>query len=380
MKSSLLYVLLALILLACNRPESGSANLSYNKDAILLSSAEGFSIQKFNDYKILSVFDPWQKSEGVVFKYLLAKDSAMVPAQLKHLPFIKIPVNRVLTLSTTHIAFIDTLTGINSITGVSGSQYVYDGELRKRIISGDVRDIGYDQSLNYELIIDMEPDVIFMYGVEGTVGSTISKLQDLGLQPVMCGDYLEAHPLGKVEWIKFFGEFYDKGREADIIYRGIDSAYIAVSDLSAGLEKKPAVLSGLPWKNTWYVPGGDSFAARLIEDAGGNYLWSDDNSEEAIPLDLESVYLKAMEADIWINPGDVSTLDELYKFDERFRHLSVLSDGQVFNNHNRINNFGGNDYWESGALRPDLIIADLFKIFHPELSRDHELIYYSKLK
>jgi len=128
------------------------------------------------------------------------------------------------------------------------------------------------------------------------------------------------------------------------------------------------------------MAGGNSFAARLIKDAGGSYLWRDNPSTQAIPLDLESVYSKAVGAHIWINPGAASSLEELEHFDERLGALPVLQTGNVYGNNRRLTHGGGNDYWESGSVRPDLVLADLIALFHPDLMTDHQFIYYRKLK
>jgi len=222
--------------------------------------------------------------------------------------------------------------------------------------------------------------VIFLYGVEGNVMTTVEKLADLGIPAVFCGEYLENHPLGKAEWIRFFSLFYNKEAEASHFFDRIDSTYTALSELVGGIMPRPRVLNGLPWKDTWYMAGGKSFAAKFIEDAGGDFLWSDNPSGQAVPLDLESVYLRAVDADIWINPGAAGSLEDIRQLDARLGDLKVLESAQVFNNNARINSAGGNDYWESGTVRPDLILADLIGVFHPGLLSDHRFVYYRQLK
>ncbi len=243
-----------------------------------------------------------------------------------------------------------------------------------------MKDVGYGQGIDFEGIVGLEPDVIFLYGVEGQVVGTLEKLTDLGIPAVFCGEYLEPHPLGKAEWIRFFSLFYEKEKQSANFFKGIDSAYNFLAALASRVSSKPNVLTGLPWKDTWYMAGGRSFAARLIEDAGGAYLWKETSSTQAIPLDLESVYLKAVKADIWINPGAALSLSDILLLDERLGGLSVLNAGKVFNNNARISKGGGNDYWESGTVRPDLILADLIHVFHPDLLTDHRFVYYRQLK
>ena len=267
-----------------------------------------------------------------------------------------------------------------SIKGVSGTGFIYNENLRQRIDGGEILDVGYDQGLSYESIVGLEPDVLFMYGVEGSVMASSQKLAELKVPVVFCGDYLEAHPLGKAEWIRFFSLFYEKDVEAGHFYKKIDSLYTANQALAGTVDNKPLVLTGLPWKDSWYIAGGDSFAARLIEDAGGQYLWADHPSSQAVPMDLESVYSRAVNANIWINPGAASSLQDLRGFDQRFEELEVLQHVRVFNNNARVNPSGGNDYWESGAVRPDLVLKDLITVFHPDLLTDHRFIYYRQLK
>lgn len=371
--------LIALVLLAGCHPVSEykqgePAKGSYAK------YATGFELDDHISFKILHVYDPWQSSKGVSFSYVLAADPSLVPDSLEHLIFIKTPVRRVITLSTTHVAMIDQLGQEQSIKGVSGSGFIFTEKLRKRITNQEVKDVGYDQGLSYETIVGINPDVLFMYGVEGNVMATSRKLRELEIPVVFCGDYLETHPLGKAEWIRFFSVFYDLEREAEVFFKDIDSLYHSHKSLTGNLMHKPWVLTGLPWKDTWYMAGGKSFAARLIQDAGGVYLWADHASTQAVPMDLESVYARAVNADIWINPGAATSLNDLNDFDERFQDLRVLKTAKIFNNNLRINASGGNDYWESGAVRPDLVLKDLIKVFHPDLLTDDPFIYYRQLK
>lgn len=343
------------------------------------SHATRFDIQAAEDYTILKVYNPWQKSEGTTYTYILGDNQEEVPDSLSGFPFITTPVSRVVTMSTTHVAMIAELGESGSIKGASGTSFIYNADIRLSCEKGLTADVGYGQGLNYELLVDLEPDVVFLYGVEGNVTSTAEKLTELGLTVVYCAEYLEPDPLGKAEWIRFFAPFYKKETEADRFFNRVDSAYMALCSLTDSLSDKPKILTGLPWKDTWYVAGGKSFAARLISDAGGLYLWNDDVSDEAIPLDLESVFSRAILADTWINPGVAFSLDELLKFDERFSALPALSTGSVYNNNARISPEGGNDYWESATTRPDLILADLITVFHPHLMGDHSLVYYKKL-
>lgn len=352
-------------------PYSGTAYTSY---------ATGFRVSQEDSYTRVTVLNPWQYSQDVSYTYILSDRKETLPDSVRNLPWIRVPVQKVVCLSTTHVAMIDQLGQAASIAGLSGSELIYSPEIRERMASGAVVDVGYGPSLDFESIVELDPDVLFIYGVEGNVVATLEKLKELGVPAVFCGEYLEPHPLGKAEWIKFFSLFFDLEPRASDFFQHIDSSYQHLTKLASAVNEKPRVLTGLPWKDTWYMAGGESFAARLIADAGGDFLWSDNSSSQAIPLDLESVYLRAVNAGVWINPGAANCLEDIGRLDERFMELRVVQQGEVYNNNLRINAGGGNDYWESGTVRPDLVLADLIKVFHPDLLADHRYVYYRQLK
>jgi iron complex transport system substrate-binding protein len=374
------FALTLLFLLSCHRDGGNAADAGMRSGSAFTAYATRFDVTECGTFRLLRVFDPWQNSHGIAFTYVLGSSRETVPDSLSACPFIRVPVKRVVTMSTTHVAMINALGAGTSIMGASGSRFIYDPVLRSRLDAGLIREVGYEPGLDYEAIVDLDPDVVFIYGVESSVSAAAGKLGEMGVPVVYCAEYLEDHPLGKAEWIRFFGLFYGLEDRALDFFRSVDSSYRNIALIASKAENRPRVLTGLPWKDTWYVAGGQSFAARLIRDAGGTYLWEDDPSTEAIPLDLESVYSKAVEADIWINPGLARSLDELVRFDERFAGLPTVVNGSVYNNTARFSPGGGNDYWESGTIRPDLILADLLVIFHPGILPDPSLFYYRKLK
>jgi iron complex transport system substrate-binding protein len=345
------------------------------------SYAGNFILSDDSATRVLTVLHPWQGSEGKSYRYLLCDTAQDSPPSIpeKDITVVKLPVKKVVITSTTHIPYISELGHINSILGVSGQNYICDSVLSERIRNGQVRDIGYDQSLNYELIISLRPDVVFAYGVTGEISNHISRLAKLGIPVVIISEYLEGHPLGKAEWIRVFAAFFGEEKLGDSLFLATSTTYEAMAEIAAAVKHKPGVLSGLPWNDIWYVPGGQSFAARLIYDAGGNYLWKDNGSFEAIPLDIEAVYKTAREAEFWINPGAALSKQEILSLDSRLGELKAFRTDHVYNNNARLNVYGGNDYWESGVMHPDIILKDLIQIFHPDVLPGRVMIYYRKL-
>jgi iron complex transport system substrate-binding protein len=276
-----LTIIVLLSLYSCSVPEQAekqTENRYSNK----------FSVRDYERFAVLSIFNPWQQSQGVEINYVLSDDPGNIPDSLKDITFIKTPVSEVVVFSTTHIGFINALEETGSIKGVSGLNYSCDPLIRTASKKGLVYEVGTPPNINYERIIAINPDLVFLYGLETSVSGIRSRLENAGIPVVLIAEYLEKHPLGKMEWIKLFGWLYNKKELSRKIFQEASESYEFYKKKVTEIENKPSVLIGLPWKETWYMAGGNSFSAKLIEDAGGNYLWSENSSSEFIPLSLEA--------------------------------------------------------------------------------------------
>lgn len=206
------------------------------------------------------------------------------------------------------------------------------------------------------------------------------KIEELGVPVVINAEYLEEHPLGRAEWIKFMALFLGKEKEADEVFKMIEKNYLSTKALTEKAEKKPTVLSGVVYSDAWFMPGGQNYAAKLINDAGCEYLWSSDSSKGFLQLSFESVYEKAHAADLWIGVGSYSTLEEIKNGDERYTKFNPYQTKQVYTFNARKGAKGGSEFLELGYLRPDMILNDLVKIAHPDLLPEYELYFHKKLE
>ena len=366
-----------------NKPESARQNLPDINPVIseVNRYAQGFSITEFSDFSIVEVKKPWQGSDQLNFKYLLVKDGIKVPDSIsKGADMISLPVERIVCTSTTHIAMLDALGKTETIVGVSGTDLITNKEIKERIKLGEIRDIGYGRELNYEVLVSLRPDVVLIYGVESEMTGLIHKLKDLGISVLMNGEYLEEEPLGKMEWIKLMATLFGLEEKAGVLFDSVATRYESLKSKTENVNHRPVVLTGLPWKDVWYVSPGNTANAKFIEAAGATYLWEDLKSDKAIPMDLESVYLKAGNAEYWINTGTARSIEQIISMDSRFSHFPPINSGKVYNNTAKVNSTGGNDYWESGLVHPDIILSDLINIFHPGLLEEETLVYYQKLQ
>jgi iron complex transport system substrate-binding protein len=342
--------------------------------------AKGFDIEAQDKWTRLRIRNPWQQAVDVNFEYWLG--TAEVPADssipLKH--YIRVPVSKVICLSTTFIGFIDCLDREHTIAGISGKQYVTCPSLMDEIESGELPDVGYDENLNYEKIVEIQPDVVFIYGITGTVTSIMARLEEMGIKAVVVAEYLEETPLSKLEWLKYMAAFYNLLPQAELLFDSVAARYNRLSGMASGEPVKPSVLLGLPWGGTWYVSGGNSYMASLIHDAGGNYLWKDLPYSDSQPVSLEKVFERAYKADFWINTGDAGNKRDILQVDERFTHIKAFAEDAVYNNIGQLNARGGNAYFESGVVEPDIILADIISVLHPHLLPSHTMKYYRKLQ
>jgi iron complex transport system substrate-binding protein len=370
-----IFILLIFTLNSCSSPKETNTTPQY-----VNSFAKGFEIQKFNGFQQVIVKNPWQKAQGESFSYILTPRPASVPDSLQTKTIIKTPVKRVIVFSSTHVGNIAALGKSSGIVGVSGKDFISDSTVRFSLEKQKCYDIGFAPNIDFERILELKPDLVFLYGLDPSVTGLVKRLEDVGIRSVLVSEFLEDHPLGKAEWLLFFSAFFESERAGDSIFTVVKQNYLALRDSIANIKTNPFVLVGLPWKDTWYMAGGKSFTAKLIEDAGGKYLWEENLNTDFIPLDLESVFQKAINADVWINTGSAGNRAEILSADPRFRHVKAFQNGNLFNNNARVNSTGGNDFWESGTVRPDWILKDLIRIFHTDDSVKHDLFYYKKLE
>lgn len=380
MKSFWFLILLFFFISSCKRRNETTALYTSNEHTEYnVKYSQGFELNSSGETILLTVKNPWQGASGIQYKYVLS-DTFKTSHFIDDFTWaVKTPVKNVICLSTTHIGLISFFGQTRTITGVSGKDYIVNELVRHEIDNHNIYDVGYDEGLNYELIVKLKPDVVFAYGVSGSVTNTVRKLNELGIPVILIGEYLEPDPLGKMEWVKAVSAFYEMYDE--VLHR-FDSAAARYNDLRAlagNTGNNPEVLLGLPWRGNWYVSGARSFIARLIADAGGHYIWRDLDFNESRPLGLEMIYEKALTADFWINPGEARTIKEIISVDPRFANLPSIVNDKVFNNDNRLSETGGNDFFETGVVEPDIILSDLITILHPHLLPSHKLKYYRKV-
>jgi iron complex transport system substrate-binding protein len=354
-------------------------NIDYFPEKMTVEIASGMRIEYHNNYKVVSIPMPWQDANES-FRYILVQCGTPAPEGYADATFVEVPIHSIVAMSTTYLAQLDSLDLLDSLVAIDTSMYTSNPKIIEAVKAGKVAEVGSGQQLNIEAVLNLDPDVVMTYGGSGPDYDSHPKLIEAGQTVVLNADFMENHPLGRAEWVKFVAAFYNQEARATQIFNGVRERYTALANLAAASNTRPRVFANTPYSGTWYMPGGASYIARLLSDAGSQYVWADDTTTGTLYLSTEVVYEKAANADYWINISYTPTLEALKSADPRFADFSAFQNSRVYANDLRSTANGGNDFFESGAANPDVILADLIKIFHPDLLIDHALIYYFQVK
>lgn len=370
------FLLLFFSLVACKKNETADVV----KPEIAKNSVEyasGLSIIKQDGYSVVTVSNPWPNANKK-FTYILKEKQATVPDSLKSYTTIKVPLESIVVTSTTNIPFLEMLEVENKLIGFPHTDYISSEKTRALIDKGSVKDVGQNEKLNVEQLIELSPELIVTFGVDNN-NPTLDNLKKSGLNVLIQGDWMEQSPLGKAEWIKLYGALFGKEEKAKELFDKIVLSYNQAKKLVATKEVNSTVLYGSMYQDVWYVAKGSSWVAQFIKDAQANYLWSNLEGSGSEGLSFEKVLDKAKTAHFWIATGSFKTLDELAKSNPHYGEFDAFKNKTIYTFESKIGATGGTIYYELSPSRPDLVLKDYVKIFHPDVLPSYEFTFASKL-
>lgn len=358
--------------------EKFDPNKDYFPDKAEISEADNFSIQYENSYQVLTVNEPFPGAPAE--QYVLVKCGAPAPkldGDLADAPQISIPVQSLYSASTTHLPMLEELDALDALSGVSNGDMVTNEEVAEAVESGEVAEYAADGAVDVEKIVADDPEVLITGGVDDP---SYAQLRNADIDVLANAEWLEKTALGRAEWIKYFGALTDNQKEATEDFNRIAADYKEALAKVADVAPVNTLMGNMN-EGTWYMPTAGSYTGKMYQDAAAVWPWENEPGNESLPLDFEAVIAKAADAKLWIvNTAWESKADAL-KEDDRYSELAAMDeDGQVWNANKATNANGGNDYWESGVLRPDLVLKDLIAILHPDLMPGHEFVYFQELK
>ena len=354
-------------------------------DTVVFKYATQLNIVRHEDYTEVEVKNPWKEGK-ILHRYLLVPDS-IDPQDISltsyHSPLtstiVRTPLRRSVMFTTVHCAMLMSFGCEQSIAGVADLKYIKIPWIHEQVKAGRITDVGEGMSPVVEKIIDQRPDALFLSPFENSGG--YGRLEEIGIPIIECAEYMEPSPLARAEWLRFYGMLFGCEQKADSLFAVVDSSYCALRSLFT-VDKQKSVLLDKVTGSVWYVPGGRStigqMIQQMIQDAGGNYPWADDDHSGSVSLPFEAVLEKAGEADVWLfrysSDHDI-TPDELLSEHHGYGQFKAFRSGEIY----------GCDverslFYEESPFRPDWLLGDYIHILHPDIPNLPPLRYYKKVK
>jgi len=369
-------IILSLLFLisACKTEKKKMADIKINT---LLKYAKGFDIQIVDDYKKLIIKNPYPEA-NIPLEFFLVPKGAAISEEVNGLKIIRTPIEKMVVTSTTHIPMLELLNEENSLVGFPNTQYISSQKTIQLIKDGKVKELGNEQDINTEVLLDLQPEVVIGFSMSSN-NNMFKTIEKSGIPVLLNGDWLEETPLGRAEWIKFFGVLFDKQKKADSIFNTIEQEYKQAIALAKKATTKPSILSGVLFKDVWNLPAGESFVAQFLKDAHSDYLWANSKGKGSLSLNFESVFVKGQHADYWIAPGHYTSLSQLESANQHYAEFDAFKNKNVYSFANKTGENGGVLYYELAPVQPHIVLKDIIKAVHPDLLPDYQPFFLKKL-
>lgn len=377
------FVLLVFLISGCHsqpstkRNSSGAALFSYPPLSVI-HYAKNFSLEYFPRFKVVNILNRTGAHTDTL-KYLLIARDIPVPPGYEQMKKITIPLTSLVAMSSMHIALADFAGSASLITGLGSFRYVSSVQVLKNIHDRKVIEIGNDGAMNNEALISLHPGMVMVDANPDASFGRYRTLEEAGIPVLLNAEWLEESPLGRAEWVKLMGALVNKEALVNKKFSLVEKEYLRLAALPLKVAHRPSAILGMPFKGIWFTPAGHSYMAQFLRDAGIEYAWSQSRGSGSLSFNFETLAPIALHADLWLNLGYITKSSEIIAQDIRFREFAPFIHHQLFNYNGKLNRLGSNDYWESGAVHPESILADLIKIAHPELLPGHKLVYYTQI-
>lgn len=373
-RSTILYICMLIVALAsCRGGNSVASDSEGGGDTLQLKYASLLTIVDYDGYSVATIRNPW-KPEKTLHTYVLVSDDGNDTHGVEG-TVIHVPIQRAAVFTTVHCALLQDFGREGSIVGVADSKYIKIPYIQEQIAKGAIVDCGNGLNPVVEKIMDIKPDAILLSPFENSGG--YGKVEDLNIPIVECAEYMEKSPLARAEWMKFYGRLFGASEQADSLFAVVDSSYMALKERARQAGEGRSVLMDKMVGNVWYVPGGQSTIGQMLKDAGGRYPWADDDQSGSLSLAFETVLERAGECDVWLyrySGNHDMTLQELTAEHRGYDQLKAFRTGAVYGC-----NVEQSLFYEETPFRPDLLLAELLQILHPEITNLPPLRYYKKL-
>lgn len=372
----ILFILSFSLMMSCKKSDKVQAE-SVPNVTNSIEYASSLAIYKKEGYSVVKIINPWPNATENL-TYILKEKQTTLPDSLQKYPAITVPLQSIVVTSTTIIPYLEMLGVENKLVGFPHTDYISSEKTRALIDQGKVKDLGQNEKLNIEQLIDLSPELIVTFSMDNH-NPMINNLEKSGLKTLVQADWMEQTPLGKAEWIKLYGALLGKEKEAKIQFDQIVIEYQNAAALATMTSEQINVLYGSLYQDQWFVARGNSWVAQFIKDAKADYLWADSEGSGSLSLSFETVLEKAKDAQFWVTTSSFKSLNEMTKANPHYSQFEAFKQKQVYTFEGKIGATGGTVYYELGPSRPDLVLKDYIKIFHPELLPNYTFTFAQKL-
>lgn len=350
--------------LACSDQKSALSEENVCATSQQVSYAKGFCLIEKDNYTLLRLLDP--NSGQVKQQIALFQKGSSIPKGFSPEQIIQVPIASLVATSTTHIPPLELIDEQNALMGFPNLDYISSPLTRARIELGQVSELGQNEALNIEVLLTLKPELLMTFSIDQTLKG-LEKVEQAGIPVLYNGDWTEEHPLGKAEWIKVFGALFDKKVQADSIFKQIEQDYLQLRALAQTATQTPKVISGALYKDIWYAPKGDSWAAQFLKDANSQYLWEDTKGVGSLQWNIEEILQYTNKAQVWIGPGQFTSYAQMAQSSPAYKKFKPYIDQKIYTFSNTKGPTGGLLYYELASMHPNWVLSDLIHIFHPEL-------------
>lgn len=371
-------IVLAPVLFSCNPNKKGDGEVtSGSADSLNVTQvkyAKGFNVSEHGNFRLVDIQDPSGESD-TQYKYALLErggDKSEIPAGYQ---IIEVPVRSAICMTTLQISNFIKLNAVDKITGITSTRFLFNEQLNRQLEEGKTSKIGIEGEFDSEIVMALNPDIIL---VSPFKRGGYDAIRNLDIPLISFLGYKESSPLGQAEWIKFTAMLLGIEEQANRQFNEIEKRYTELKALTESVQKRPTVLSGELHSGNWYVVGGNSYLAQLFRDAGASYFMKNDSESGGFYVDFETVYSQGANTDFWriVNSHNGAFgYDELKQSDARYADFKAFKDKKVI-----YCNLREKPFYENTPVEPEVVLADLIKIFHPGLLPEHTPVYYELLK
>lgn len=376
MKTRLLFanIVIAVLLFSACAGGSKTSCIVDGGDTLDIRYASNLQIVRYSDYTVASVRNPWDTLK-TLHTYILVDKKKPMPEHLPEGTVVRVPVEKALVYSVVHGGLLDELGAIGNIAGVCNMEYFKMSKIQKLYDEGKITDCGNGMNPDIEKVIALSPDAIMLSPFENNGG--YGRIGKLNIPIIECADYMETSPLGRAEWMLFYGMLVGREKQADSLFASVEREYMAVRDAVKKAKSRPTVFSDLRYGSAWYIPGGNSTTGKLYADAGANYVFADLKNSGSVPMSFEAVFDAARDADYWFvkyNQKNDKTYKELKSDYAPYAGFKAFKQHRIYGcNTNRI------PYYEELTFHPNKLLKDIAKIIHPEVLDGYVPKYFSNL-